>query len=410
MKTLRKKIYAVAGYNTTYFGSGRKEFNPKKRMPTFEEYLIETAQGTSKQLENPIFDEGVISNFMSARFLKQGNLAGFLPFMHPQLKGKACTRVEGACGSGGLAIMNAVKSVLSDMADTVFVTGFEVQNTLKAVYVADVLAGAGYVNGHRKNGHAYYFPGVFSDRAGAYAEQYDKKLFYEGMAKWFEIAIVNARKNSKAQEFHNTVHDLYTLGCTPPNANRFVPHLNLFHCSKVTDGASSLVICSEEGLEKLGVSKEDAVEIVSIACSEGDITKHPRDLTEMTHSKIAIQNSFEMANIKKDDIGLFEIHDCFAVTGLLAMEAIGLAEKGKAAEVILNGDIGIDGKTPINASGGLSGFGHPVGATGVRQLVDLIHQFTGKAENQIQNDKDFGMLLNMGGNDISCTSVVVKRT
>ncbi|MCP4520160.1 MAG: 3-ketoacyl-CoA thiolase [Cytophagales bacterium] len=410
MKKLRKKIYAAAGYNTTYFGSGRKEFHPKKPMPSFEEYLKETAQGTLSQVPNPIFDEGVISNFMSARFLKQGNLAGFLPFMVPDLEGKACTRVEGACGSGGLGIMSAVKSILSDMADSVFVTGFEVQNTMKAVYVADVLAGAGYINGHRKNGHAYYFPGIFSDRAGAYAERYDKKLFYDGMAKWFEVAIENARKNPKAQEFHNSVEDLFTLGCTPPNGKRFVDHLNLFHCSKVTDGASSLVIASEEGLEKLGIPKEQAVELVGISCAEGNITQTPADLTEMSTSKISAQKTFEMANVTKDDIGLYEIHDCFAVTGLLAMEAIGISEAGKAAENILNGEISIDGKTPINASGGLGGFGHPVGATGVRQLVDLIHQFTGKADNPVQNDKDFGFLLNMGGNDISVTSLIVKRT
>jgi acetyl-CoA C-acetyltransferase/acetyl-CoA acyltransferase len=109
MPGLRKKVYVAAEYTTTFFGPGRKEFNPKKPMPGFETYLKDTAQGTLSQLENPDFDEGVIGNFMAARLLKQGNLPGFLPFVVPGLRGKPCTGVEGACASGGLALMRPVK-------------------------------------------------------------------------------------------------------------------------------------------------------------------------------------------------------------------------------------------------------------------------------------------------------------
>ena len=215
MRKPRKKIYFGAGFNTVCFGSGRKEFNPKQPMPGFESYLKQAAEGTLAQIPHPEFDEGVIANFMAGRFLKQGNLPGFLPMAVPGLTGKPCVRVEGACGSGGLGLATAIKSVLSDMADSVFVAGFEVQNTLKAVYVADVLAGAGYFNGDRKHGHAYFFPGSFSDRAGAYGEKYGADLARRGMAKWYEQSILNARKNPKAQEFHNTARDLLPIGNDP---------------------------------------------------------------------------------------------------------------------------------------------------------------------------------------------------
>ena len=157
MKPLRKKVYAAAGYNTTYFGPGRKEFNPAKPMPPFEGYLKETAQGTAAQVPRLEADEGIIGSFMPARFIKQANLPGFLPFMLPSLQGKPCTGIEGACGTGGRSLAIAVRSVLSDLSDVVFVSAFEMQNTMKPVYGADVLAGAAYLKGSASKGTPFSF-------------------------------------------------------------------------------------------------------------------------------------------------------------------------------------------------------------------------------------------------------------
>ena len=102
---LRRKVYMVAGYNTISMGTGRKEFNPKKERPGLEEYMKEAGQGVLKQIggaEN--VDECVVGNFMAARFNKQANLAGFFPYIDEGLKFKPCTRVEGACGTGALAL------------------------------------------------------------------------------------------------------------------------------------------------------------------------------------------------------------------------------------------------------------------------------------------------------------------
>ncbi len=408
MKKFRKKVYVAAGYNTMYFGPGRKEFDPSSSMPTFETYLLETAKGTLSQVKDAEFDEGIIGSFMAAKFINQANLPGFLPFMAPSLSGKPCTAVEGACGTGGRAIGIALRSVLSDFSDSVFVAGFEIQNIMKSVYGADVLAGAAYYNKERKAGHAFFFPGIFSDRAGAYYEKYGKEKTREAMAKWYELAILNARKNKKAQEFYNSVEKLKEMASVTPDAKRFLPHLNLYDCSKVTDGASSLLVLSEEGLKKCGIDKKDAVEIVSIGEAEADITKDPEDLTALTTTKIAVQKALAQAELTMNDIGILEIHDCFSITALLTFEAIGLAEPGKSADFILNENSAITGKIPTNLSGGLTGFGHPTGASGVRQMVDLLHQLTKKAENQVEVKKLYGMMISMGGNDKTVTCLIVK--
>lgn len=409
MKKFRKKIYAAAGYNTIFWGSGRKDFDPAKPMRTFDEYLVETAKGTCSQVLQTNFDEGVIGSFMPGRFIKQANLPGFLPFMVPSLYGKPCTGVEGACGTGGRAIASAVRSVLSDLADTVFVVGFEIQNSMKAVYGADVLAGAGYYQNERKQGQAFFFPGIFAERAGAYYEKYGYERTRQAMAKWYENSILNARKNPKAQEFENHTQDLYALGMTPPDPQKFVPFLNHYDCSKVSDGASSLLILSEEGLKKCGIDPKNAVEIIALAGAEGDITKSPEDLTRLTITEIAVRNAFEQAGITKEDLTVLELHDCFTITGLLALEALGYAKMGEAAPFILEGKTTKEGSIPTNLSGGLGGFGHPTGATGVRQLVDLLHQLTGQASNQVNLRTPYGLMVSMGGNDKTLTSVIVKK-
>lgn len=408
-QSFRKRIYVAAGYNTLYFGPGRPEFNPSKTMPGFESYLKDAAQGVRYQVPELHLDEGIIGSFMAAGFLKQANLPGFLPFMLPELQGKPCTAVEGACGTGGRAIGMAARSILSEMAQTVFVCGFEIQNCMKSIYGADLLAGASYYSKERKSGQAYFFPGVFSERAGAYYDTYGKEESRQGMAVWYQQAIENARKNPKAQEYHNKNTNLLELALSPPDSSIFVPHLNLFDCSKISDGASALLILSEEGLQASGLAKENCIEIVGIGEAEGDITVSPSSLIELSTTKLAVKKALDQAGIELSDLGWLEIHDCFSITALLTIEAMGLTEPGKASRFIQEGNAGKDSKLPINLSGGLMGFGHPTGGTGVRQLVDLLLQLTGKAENQVQSEKAYGMMISMGGNDKTVTCLIVKK-
>jgi len=412
MKKLRKKVYMTAGYNTISLGSGRKEFHPKKPRPGIEHYIDEAGKGVLNQIGGgKNVDEGVIGNFMASRFNKQANLPGFFPMIDESLRYKPATSVEGACGSGGLALMNGIKTVLAETADVVLTIGVEVQNSVKAIYGADILAGAGWYK-KRKEGHAYFFPGEFSNRAGAYFQKYGREKSRNAYAVWFKNAIENARLCPTAQEYHNKAEDQMELGLMEPNGKVFVDNLNVFDCSKVSDGASGIAIMSEEGLEKCGISKNDAIEVVGWGQVEEDITKPPIEPAALDTTKQAVKEALESAGITKDDLGTIELHDCFTAAAIMAVEAIGLAKQGEGADFVTSGKTARNGDIPINTTGGLIGWGHPTGATGVHQAVTILEQLTGKAGDSqinISDDKPYGLSINMGGDDKTVVAIVYKK-
>jgi acetyl-CoA C-acetyltransferase/acetyl-CoA acyltransferase len=413
MKKLRRKVYMAAGYNTISLGTGRKEFHPKKPRPGIEHYIKEAGQATLKLIGGSrTVDEGVVGNFMAARFNKQANLPAFIPMIDPGLQWKPCISTEGACASGGLALMAGMKSVLAETAEVVLAVGFEVQNTVKAIYGADILAGAGWFQ-ERKTGHAYFFPGKFSDRAGAYYEKIGREKARRGMARWYANAIKNARLCPTAQEYHNTTEDPEALTFnTEPNPRAFVDNLNVFDCSKVSDAASAIAILSEEGLQRCGIPKNEAVEIVGWGQVEADISIPPADLTVLETTKRAAAEALESAGIAPGDLGTIETHDCFTIAGLLATEAIGLAKPGEGADFVAQGHTDRGGKIPFNTTGGLIGWGHPTGGTGVHQAVTVWEQLTGKAGDaqvEIPADRPYALSINMGGDDKTVVAIVYKR-
>ncbi|MBD3237088.1 MAG: 3-ketoacyl-CoA thiolase [Candidatus Eisenbacteria bacterium] len=410
--TPRKKVYAAAGTYTISLGSGRKEFHPKKPRPGLEHYIQEAGQGVIAQISDPnVIDECVVSNFMAARFNRQGNLAALMPTIHPSLEFKPSTRVEGACGSGGLGVYTAMKSVLADVADCVLVVGTEVQNTVKAIYGADILAGAGHYASQRKAGHAYFFPAFFADRAGAAYEKYGFEKVRAAMTQWFVNAIEAARRCPQAQEYHNAAEDLYALGNAKPNPKAFADHINVFDCSKVSDGAAGLLICSEEGLAKAGIEKKDAALISGWGTSVADVTKLPEDPTSLATSRSAIEKAMAMAGIGVSELGFAEVHDCFSITGVLMTEATGLVPQGEGYEFVAQGETKPGGRLPMNLSGGLIGHGHYTGGTGVRQTVDVWKQLTGKAEDfQIDvAERSYGLVVSMGGNDKTVVALAMTQ-
>ncbi len=411
---MRKKVYMTAGYNTISLGTGRKEFNPKKARPGIEHYLKEAGQGVLTQIKGGAnsVDESVLGNFMAARFNKQANLPGFFPMIDKGLEYKPATSVEGACGSGGLSLMAGIRSVLAETADVVLSMGVEVQNTVKAIYGADILAGAGWYQ-DRKKGHAYFFPGQFSDRAGAYYEKYDRDRARKGMARWYANAIENARLDPTAQEYHNSHPDPYGLSLkSEPNGKIFVDNLNFMDCSKVSDGASGIIISSEDGLEKMGIDKKNAVEVVGFAQTIRNITEQPADRTELTAIKKAIEFALSDAGIKIEDVGTAEVHDCFSIAGIMTVEALGLAKPGEGCDYVAAGNTKRDGVMPINTTGGLIGWGHPTGATGVHQAVTIWQQLTGNAGDaqiNLKAERPYGMTINMGGDDVTVSCVIFKQ-
>lgn len=409
---MNRKIYMAAGFNTVSMGTGRKEFNPKIERAGLEYYITEAGKGVISQIGNAEkIDEVFIGNFMAARFNKQAHLGAFAPMIDPALTFKPSTRVEAACASGGLALMSGIKAVLSGTSETVLALGVEVQNTVKAIYGADILAGAGWFK-RRKDGHAYFFPGQFSNRAGAYFEKFGREKTRAAMAVWYKNAIENARLCPTAQEYHNTTQDLEALALTEPNPKNFTEFLNVFDCSKVSDGASAILILSEEGLAKCGIDKKDAVEVVGFGHAVNDLTREPDEPTQMDTLKVAAEKAIKMAGITVNDLSTIELHDCFTIAGLLALEAIGVVGYGEAPEFVISGNTARNGKLPVNTTGGLIGWGHPTGGTGVHMAVTVWEQLTGRANaNQvtIHPDKPYALSVNMGGDDRTLVAIVYKK-
>ena len=192
----------------------------------------------------------------------------------------------------------------------------------------------------------------------------------------------------------------------------FVEHLNVFDCSKVSDGASAIAIVSEEGLERLGVPKEQAIEILGWAEAVYNITQPPEDLTRLETTARAVKKALEIAGITIDQLCLVETHDCFTIAGILATEAIGFAGPGEGADFVLEGNTAREGRIPFNTTGGLIGWGHPTGATGVHQAVTIWEQLTGKAgeaQIKISEERPYGLSVNMGGDDKTVVAIVYKR-
>lgn len=403
----------TAGYNTVSLGTGRKEFHPKKPRPGLEHYISEAGKAVLEKIGGPdVVDEAVIGNFMASRYNHQGHIDGFIPMIDPGLSMKPAVRVEGACASGGLALATGIRHILAETSDVVLALGVEVQNPVKAVYGADYLALAGWFQ-KRKTGHAHFFPGQFSDRAGAYYEKYGYERARKGMAQWYANAIENARLDPTAQEYHNTNPDpLATALKMQPNGKVFVDHLTVLDCSKVSDGASGIAICSEEGLKRIGITKEQAVEVIGFGHAVRDITSDPKDLTELETIKFAAHQALENAGITIDQVGTIETHDCFSIAGILAVEALGLAARGHGADYVAEGNTKRNGAMPMNTTGGLIGWGHPTGATGVHMGVTVWQQLTGNAGDaqiEIPGNRPYGLSINMGGDDVTVVSIVYKR-
>ncbi len=409
---MKKRIFITAGYNTISLGTGRKEFHPKKKRPGIEHYVKEAGSATLKMIGGASnVDETVISNFNAAQYNNQGNLPGYAPYVDEELRYKPSTRVEGACGSGGMALATGIKFSLSEESDVVLALGFEVQNTVKAVYGADYLATAGWWR-DRKDGHAHFFPGQFSDRAGKYYKKYGKEYTRNGMKQWYVNAINNARLDPTAQEYHNIDSNLIDTASVEPNGKLFVDNLTVFDCSKVSDAASALAIISEDGLKRCGIDLKDTVEIISFAQAEDDITTQPEDSTRLLTTEFAVKLALKRAGITKEEIGIVEAHDCFSIAGIMATEAIGFAEHGKGPEYVSSGKTAHDGEVPFNTTGGLIGWGHPVGATGIHQAVTIWQQLTSKAgvaQIKLNPERPYGLTINMGGDDKTVTCIVFKK-
>jgi acetyl-CoA acetyltransferase len=197
-----------------------------------------------------------------------------------------------------------------------------------------------------------------------------------------------------------------------PNGAAFVDNLNVLDCSKVSDGASAIAIVSEEGLKRIGIPREQAVEIVSFGHKVRNISEDPPNPVELSCIKATAHEALESAGIGIDQLGTIETHDCFSIAGVLATEALGFAKAGEGAKFVAEGNTARNGLIPMNTTGGLIGWGHPTGATGVHMAVTIWEQLSGNAgtaQLSFKPEKPYGMLINMGGDDVTVISVICKK-
>ena len=303
------------------------------------------------------------------------------------MAGTAASRVESACASGGLAMRTGFAEVASGLSDTVLVTGVEKMNDVDG---ADATYALGTAADQEWEGfHGITFPGLYAMLARAHMQRYGTTV--EQLAAVAVKNHANGLLNPHAQ-YHLKLTVEAALQST-----MVADPLRLMDCSPVTDGAAALVLTTVERAEKMAGGRP-VVRISGSGLATDTISLANReDLTELKAVRVAGERAYAMAGKKPEDLDVVEVHDCFTIAEIMATEALGLfgpGEGGKAAE---DGLTAINGKIPVNTSGGLKSKGHPVGATGVAQVAEIVTQLRGEAGDRQVRGATTGLAQNMGG-------------
>jgi acetyl-CoA C-acetyltransferase len=326
----------------------------------------------------------------SGPFVSQEHL-GALMADYLGMRGLPAMRVESACASGGMAFRAAFLEVAGGFSDIVMASGVEKMTDCSGDDATAALAMA--ADQEYEVFHGATFPGLYALMAHAHMAKY-------GTTREMLSAIAvknhkNGARNPVAQ---------YPFEITMEGVEKSVmiaDPLHILDCSPITDGAAAVIVTTEEIAKKLG---KPYIKVLGSGVGTDTIQLAQRaDMTTIKASTIAAEKAFKMAGKTIKDVRFAEVHDCFTIAELVVLESIGLYEPGKAGPAILAGETALDGKFPINTSGGLKSKGHPVGATGVAQVVEVYKQLTGQAENgrQMAGSPKIGMTQNMGGSGAS---------
>jgi len=298
-------------------------------------------------------------------------------------------------------------------SDCVLAVGAEMQTAASAREGGTFLARA--ADFERQAGiDDFTFPCLFARRTKAYMSKYPHFTF-EDLGLVSAKAYGNGNLNPLAHMHSVKVSAEYASKVSDKNPNflsnqEFSAFLRPTDCSQVSDGGAACVFASEEGLRKLGRSAGECVEVLGYDYGAGDLWSDPPDLTEMTTIKTVVRRLLASQKLSVGDVGVAELHDCFTMAELLAYEAIGLAEPGRACDVVRAGATALGGKLPVNTGGGLISFGHPVGATGLKQLMEVYRQMKGLCgDYQLASKPELGLTVNMGGDDKTAASMILKN-
>ena len=374
-------------------------------VPVGEHWKLSLRDIAVEALLNSMDDAGIdrvdslyVGNMASGSFVEQENL-GALIADWAGLGNIPAVKIEAACASGGAALQEGVKAVLSGLEDVVAVVGVE---KMTDTWPSDATRYLAYA----ADADWELFHGASFVALNAIVMRYYMKTYgytEEDLALFAVNAHTNGAKNPYAM-FKRPIK-VETVLKSPYIADP----LKLFDASPVCDGAASVIITTPEKAEELGVPREKWVEVAGMGRAIDTINLANReDLLTLKAAKIAAERAYKMAGVTVKDIDFFEIHDAFTIMAALSLEALGVAERGKGAQLAKEGQIAIDSDYPIQTMGGLKARGHPVGATGMYQTVEAVLQLRGEAPNQVP-DAEVGLTQNIGGTGSNITVNVFRR-
>ncbi len=354
------------------------------------ENALRDAAITPKQVE-----AFYLGNFAGPSFVGQNHLAPYVG-MAVGFEGIPCTRFEDACASSGSAFFHAWQSVAAGVYEVVVAAGVEKMTSQATPRVAEILAGAGDMSGEGQAGAT--FPALFAMIARRHMHQYGTTR--EQLAA---VAVKNHANGAKNPLAHmRKVISLEQALAGKPIAEP----LTVYDCSLISDGAAAVVIMPMDQAARLHSRYAKVLAVVQT--SDHVALDRKADITLFPAVKAAGEKAYALAGLGPNEIDLAELHDCFTIAEIIASEDLGFAAKGEGGPLAASGATEICGRIPINTSGGLKAKGHPVGATGVGQICDVVMQLRGDAgERQVAKHK-IGLAQNLGGSGATCVVTILE--
>jgi acetyl-CoA C-acetyltransferase len=405
-----KDVFILGGYQTDFARNYSRE---NKDIAALMEETVDGALDRCK-IEASEVETAHIGNFAAELFCNQGVLGGLFAAIRPEFNGLPSGRHEAACASGSLAVLGAAADIEAEHYGLACVLGVEFMKNVPAKAAGEYLAVAART-GHEFTDANYVWPRAFSNLADVYDERYG--LDYKHLGRIAQINLENGKRNPNAQtrKWHYTDKSFMQ----DDEANPVIEgRVRRNECAQVTDGAAALFLASRNYAEQW--AKRNNVDIASIPRLLGwghrsatilfkDKIAASRDNPYVfPHVRDTIQDAFRRAGISGvSEIDAIETHDCFAVTEYMAIDHFGITRPGEAWKAIEDGTVAFGGKLPINPSGGLIGLGHPVGATGVRMVLDAAKQVTGEAGDYQVEGAAKVAALNIGGTTTTTCCFVV---
>jgi acetyl-CoA C-acetyltransferase len=332
-----------------------------------------------------------LGNFAGPSFVGQNHLAPYVAAAMG-ITGIPATRFEAACASSGAAFFHAVSAVAAGLYDVILITGVEKMTSQPTPKVTEILAGAGDLCGEVRAGAT--FPALFAMIARRHMYQYGTTR--EQMAA---VAVKNHANGAKNPLAH--MRKVITME-QALNGKPISEPLTVYDCSLISDGAAAVLIAP---FERASEFTDKPVRVLGIAQASDNVALDEKDdITTLRAVKISAEKAYKMAGVKPSDIQFAEVHDCFTIAEIVAIEDLGFVKKGEGGPYSLAGKTCIQGELPVNTSGGLKAKGHPVGATGVGQICDVVQQIRGEADERQVKRNSLGLAQNLGGS--GATSVI----